>query len=94
MFVGKGRVLAFNENLFTPGKSHVVDVACDLWPTIVYEGEKGYKGLEVTVTTAPVDLSKVDAVSSSPISIPCFCLSITGILQCNEIGEEEYSRAI
>lgn len=63
MFVGRGRILAFNEDSFIPGKPHVVEVACDLWPTIKYEGEKGYKGLKVTVPTGPADSAKIDAVT-------------------------------
>lgn len=65
MFVGRGRILAFNEAQFAPGKPHVVEVACDLWPTISYAGEKGYKGLAVTVSTGPVDTAKVAAVKKS-----------------------------
>jgi len=64
MFVGRGRIISFNEDKFAPGKPHVVDVACDLWPTITYTG-KGYKGLAVTVSTGPVDSVKIDAVKKS-----------------------------
>lgn len=62
MFVGRGRVLEFNADSFSPGKPHVVDVACDLWPTITYRGEQGYKGLQVTVSKGPIDEVKVAAV--------------------------------
>ena len=81
MFVGRGRVLEFNENSFTPGKPHVVDVACDLWPTIVYQGEKGYKGLVVAVPKAPIDDVKVIAVRTRCfIIVVCIVCLFTGIL--------------
>ena len=89
MFVGRGRVLEFNENSFTPGKPHVVDVACDLWPTIVYQGEKGYKGLEVTVAKAPIDDVKVVAVRNA-FSLLLYVLMCLNTL----LGEEEHSRAL
>jgi hypothetical protein len=62
MFVGRGRVLDFNVDSFLPGKPHVLEVACDLWPAISYRGEQGYKGLQVTVNKGPVDAVKVAAV--------------------------------
>ena len=103
MFVGRGRIINFNEGTFTAGKPHVIEVQltrasfttiiwlghysltihsvvpqyhqlnqrhdttqhntqieCDLWPEISYGN--GYKGMEVTVSAAPVDMEKYEQV--------------------------------
>ena len=70
MFVGRGKILSFNEASFQPGKEHSVDIECDLWPTISYSnGEKdGYKRLVLTVKTSPssaADKDKLEAVKRS-----------------------------
>jgi len=40
----------------------VIDVECDLWPSIVYGGERGYKGLRVTVVKDLMDSEKMEKV--------------------------------
>jgi len=62
MFVGRGRIMDFHVNSFTPGKPHVIDVECDLWPTIIYGGEAGYKGLRVTVVKDLLDTEKMEKI--------------------------------
>jgi FKBP-type peptidyl-prolyl cis-trans isomerase (trigger factor) len=47
------------------GKPHVIEIECDLWPEITYAGEKGYKGLKVTVTANPVDTEKLEKVKNN-----------------------------
>lgn len=65
MFVGRGRIMEFNEAEFNAGKPHTMAVECDLWPTIEYSGEGGYKGITVTVTKKTVDQAKLEKVKSS-----------------------------
>lgn len=65
MFVGRGRVTNFNGDDFVAGKTHVIDLECDLWPDIVYKGEKGYKGLVVTVEGKPLETEKREQVKMS-----------------------------
>ena len=49
-FVGRGRIVDFKEKSYFPGKEHVIEIECDLWPTISYDGRvDGYKGLDVSV---------------------------------------------
>jgi len=65
MFVGKGRVTNFYGNKFDAGKPHAIDIECDLWPKITYGGEKGYKGLEITVESSKIDSEKYEQVKNS-----------------------------
>lgn len=65
MFVGRGRITQFNEKEFAAGKPHFVEVECDLWPDITYNGDKGYKGLSVTVSKPNVDKDKFEQVKNS-----------------------------
>ena len=66
MFVGRGRITNFYGNDFVPGKSHTIDLECDLWPEIKYNGPNGYKGISVTVAKdQSVDLAKKEAVKKS-----------------------------
>lgn len=62
MFVGRGRIMDFHVKSFTPGQPHVIDVECDLWPSIVYGGERGYKGLRVTVVKDLMDSEKMEKI--------------------------------
>ncbi len=48
-----------------------VQVECDLWPEITYAGEKGYKGLKVSVPKAAFDDSKFEQVKYTTL----ICLS-------------------
>ena len=50
---------------FNAGQPHVIDIECDIVPDIVYTGEKGYKGLKVTVSKSDTDLEKLDKVKRS-----------------------------
>ena len=67
MFVGRGRITNFNENAFVPGKPHVFEIECDLWPEIKYGsgGADGYKGLSVTVSAAAIDMEKYEQVKQN-----------------------------
>ena len=67
MFVGRGRITEFNENSFTPGKPHVLEIECDLWPEIKSgaAGGSGYKGLKVTVTANAIDMEKYGQVKEN-----------------------------
>lgn len=65
MFVGRGRIMEFNDAEFAAGKPHTMAVECDLWPTIEYSGEGGYKGLSVTVAKKAVDQAKMGKVKES-----------------------------
>ena len=38
--MGRGKITKFNELTFTPGKAHVIEIECDLWPEIEYTGKK------------------------------------------------------
>jgi len=62
MFVGRGRIMDFHVNEFQPGKSHIIEIECDLWPEINYAGDKGYKGLKVTVVKDQMDLDKIEKI--------------------------------
>ena len=63
MFVGRGRIINFYQEQFTPGKPHTLDIECDLWPDITYTGPDGYKGLTVTVVRGTYDTEKFEKVS-------------------------------
>jgi len=66
MFVGRGRITNFDGSNFVPGKPHTIDLECDLWPEIKYNGPDGYKGIAVTVAKdQSVDLAKKEAVKKS-----------------------------
>lgn len=66
MFVGRGRITNFFGKDFTPGKPHTIDLECDLWPEIKYNGPDGYKGISVTVAKdQSVDDTKKEAVKKS-----------------------------
>lgn len=65
LFVGRGRIMDFNEGAFTGGKPHSIKIECDLWPEMVYAGSNGYKGLAVTVNKNPVDIEKLEKVKDS-----------------------------
>jgi len=66
MFVGRGRITNFYGNDFAPGKPHTIDLECDLWPEIQYNGPNGYKGISVTVAKdQSVDAAKQEAVKKS-----------------------------
>lgn len=67
MFVGRGRITSFNENAFVPGKPHVFEIECDLWPEIKYGtgGADGYKGLSVTVSATAIDMEKYEQVKQN-----------------------------
>ena len=63
MFVGRGRITQFNEDTFTAGKPHTIEIECDLWPEITYAG--GYKNMEVTVNASPIDMEKYEQVKQN-----------------------------
>lgn len=65
LFVGRGRITAFNEAEFTAGKPHTIEIECDLWPEIAYGGASGYKGLAVTVGKVGFDDDKFEQVKAS-----------------------------
>ena len=66
MFVGRGRIMNFREMEFSPGKSHTIDVECDLWPEISYgTKDDGYKGLSVTAESNPSDTDKLEKVKAN-----------------------------
>ena len=66
MFVGRGRIMNFNEADYKPGEPHALRVECDLWPEISYGGKTdGYKGLTVIVKKDPIDLKKVASVKKN-----------------------------
>lgn len=66
MFVGRGRITNFYGNDYVPGKTHTIDLECDLWPEINYSGPDGYKGISVTVAKdQSVDVAKKEAVKKS-----------------------------
>ena len=62
VFVGRGRIINFNEKNFVPGKTHTLELESDLWPEITYSGPNGYKGLSVTVTQGAIDNTKYEKV--------------------------------
>ena len=63
LFVGRGRIMQFNEDTYTAGKPHTIEIECDLWPDISYEG--GYKGLVVKPSKVPFDTEKYEQVKGS-----------------------------
>ena len=65
MFVGRGRITKFNEALFTAGKPHSLEIECDLWPQITYNGATGYNGLKCTATKVKGDNTKFEAVKKN-----------------------------
>lgn len=65
MFVGRGRIVNFNEAKLIPGSPHTIEVECDLWPTITYSGPDGYKGMKITVVKEKLDFDKYEKVKSS-----------------------------
>lgn len=64
-FVGRGRIMNFNEAKFIPGSPHTIEVECDLWPTITYSGPDGYKGMKITVVKEKLDTEKYEQVKAS-----------------------------
>ena len=65
MFVGRGRITNFNEASFMAGKSHIMDIECDLWPEITYDREGGYKNLVITAVNSSVDKEKCEQVKQN-----------------------------
>lgn len=63
LFVGRGRIMDFRTAELQPGKPHVIDIECDLWPKITY-GE-GYKGLKVQVVRDAGDEGKIEKVQKN-----------------------------
>ena len=64
-FVGRGRIISFNEKDFVAGETHTIDIECDLWPQITYEGENGYKGLKISVNKVSFNVERFDQVKKS-----------------------------
>ena len=64
LFVGRGRITNFNEASFMAGKSHIMDIECDLWPEITYSKD-GYKNLVVTAVNSSVDQEKCEQVKQN-----------------------------
>eukprot|EP01040_Poterioochromonas_malhamensis_P007720 gene7720-8338_t len=60
--IGTIKLLNFDGKKFNPGKNHVVEVRCDLWPEITYSAPQEYKGLQVTVAKSAEDIAKKDRV--------------------------------
>ncbi len=65
MFVGRGRIMQFNEDSFEAGQPHTLTVECDLWPEFTYNGPNGYKGLAVTASKGSFDSDKYEQVKKS-----------------------------
>ena len=64
-FVGRGRIMQFNEAAFSAGKPHSIEIECDLWPEINYGSDRGYKGLKCSAIKVIEDTSKFDAVKKN-----------------------------
>jgi len=64
-FVGRGRILSFNEKDFVAGETHTIDIECDLWPEINYGGENGYKGLKITVSKVDFNVERYEQVKKT-----------------------------
>ena len=69
-FVGRGRILQFNQESFTAGQPHTIELECDLWPEIEYKKQAtgtndGYKGLKITATKPNVDKEKYEQVKKN-----------------------------
>ena len=69
-FVGRGRILQFNQESFTAGQPHTIELECDLWPEIEYKKQAtgandGYKGLKITVTRPNIDNDKYEQVKKN-----------------------------
>lgn len=63
--VGRGKIADFKTSSFVPGKNHVLEVEVELWPTISYSGESGYKSLSVKVPKVDFDREKYEKVKGS-----------------------------
>jgi len=97
ILVGRGRVVDFKADSFTPGTQHTIQIEVDLWPKITYNGNKdGYKGLSVTVSKAQVDTEKLQKVKDSireryKILTPCpvgYSAKMGDVLMANMKGYE------
>lgn len=69
-FVGRGRILQFNEESFNAGQPHTIELECDLWPEIEYKKQAsgtndGYRGLKIDVTRPIVDKEKYEQVKKN-----------------------------
>jgi len=65
MFVGRGRITNFNDADFKAGEPHNIEIECDLWPEISYNGVNGYKGLKATVVKSDFDYEKYESVKQN-----------------------------
>ena len=64
-FVGRGRITQFNELAYNPGKPHIIDIECDIWPEITFSTPNGYKGLKVNAVKSDFDVEKYEQVKKS-----------------------------
>lgn len=69
-FVGRGRILQFNQESFTAGQPHTIELECDLWPDIEYKKQAsgtndGYRGLKITATKPKIDDEKYEQVKKN-----------------------------
>jgi FKBP-type peptidyl-prolyl cis-trans isomerase (trigger factor) len=69
-FVGRGRILNFNERTFEAGNPHTIELECDLWPDITYGKQvsgtnDGYNKLKIQVVKPQIDMQKYDSVKKN-----------------------------